>query len=354
MAVYNGEKYLQESIEGILNQTYTNFEFLIINDCSTDNTSEILASYEDPRISIFVNKQNLGLTRSLNIGLRLARGIYIARQDVDDISLPIRLEKQVDFIERNSRFALLGTGIAVINEYKEIMYEKIFPEDPLLLRWHMLFKTTIAHSSVMFHKEKVRQIGGYDSSLKFAQDYDLWSRLILKYDIATLPEILILLRNHKDNISLKYGEKQQQVAIKCMSQNISKIVLREIPLNIIRDLRTIMTMGILDSKKNLHKAIKLYECIYLKVIHEWKPNKNITLKIKKDYLNTMKIIILNHSDSQRLLALQSILTIFFIDLKALFSLKILLCIIKIFLGRYLISQFKGLLRKKQSIMSNPN
>ena len=102
MAVYNGEKYLLEAIESILNQTYTNFEFLIINDGSTDSTEEIILSYSDQRIRYIKNEQNLKLIASLNKGLDLAKGKYIARMDADDISLPDRLEKQVNFLERNS------------------------------------------------------------------------------------------------------------------------------------------------------------------------------------------------------------------------------------------------------------
>ncbi|HKQ33129.1 MAG TPA: glycosyltransferase family A protein, partial [Thermodesulfobacteriota bacterium] len=109
MTVYNGEKFLNEAIDGILNQTFRDFEFLIINDGSTDGSREIIKSYKDPRINLVDNESNIGLTASLNRGLSLAGGEYIARQDADDISLPERLEKQISILERNPDIALLGS-----------------------------------------------------------------------------------------------------------------------------------------------------------------------------------------------------------------------------------------------------
>jgi len=109
MSVYNGEKYLREAIESILNQTFRDFEFIIINDGSTDKTSEILSSYNDPRIVIINNKRNIGLTKSLNKGLKMVKGEYIARQDADDVSLPERLERMVNFLDMNRDVGLLGS-----------------------------------------------------------------------------------------------------------------------------------------------------------------------------------------------------------------------------------------------------
>ena len=109
LSVYNGERYLRESIESILNQTFTDFEFLIINDGSTDDSRRIISSYDDPRIQLIDNEQNIGLSQSLNKGLKLARGTYIARQDADDISEPERLAKQVSYMDRNPHIALLGS-----------------------------------------------------------------------------------------------------------------------------------------------------------------------------------------------------------------------------------------------------
>ncbi len=109
MSVYNGEKYLREAIDSILNQTFKDFEFLIIDDGSTDSSADIIRSYTDFRIRLIQNEKNIGLTRSLNKGLKLAKGEYIARMDVDDISLPIRFEKQVSFLDKYEDVKLVGS-----------------------------------------------------------------------------------------------------------------------------------------------------------------------------------------------------------------------------------------------------
>ena len=167
MSVYNGSRFLREAIESILNQTFYDFEFIIINDGSTDRTAEILATYQDKRIRIVRNSDNIGLTKSLNEGLKLARGKYIARQDADDISLPKRLERQISYLEAQPDIALLGTWANSIDERGKILWEMRPPSDPSLLRWSMLFNNNMIHSSVMFNAAKAMDIGGYDSSMVY-------------------------------------------------------------------------------------------------------------------------------------------------------------------------------------------
>ena len=116
MSVYNGEKYLREAINSILSQTFNDFEFLIINDGSTDGTADILKSYTDSRIKIINNEKNIGLTKSLNKGLKIAKGEYIARQDADDISMPERLKEEVAFLEIHKDYAVVGTFVKILNE----------------------------------------------------------------------------------------------------------------------------------------------------------------------------------------------------------------------------------------------
>src|SRR5690349_12648910 len=120
MAVYNGARYLREAVESVLNQSFQDFEFLVINDGSTDHTREIILSYDDSRIRLVDNRQNRGQTASLNLGLQLAQGDLIARQDADDISEPERLARQVLFLEDHSEVALLGTGYAKIDSHGNV------------------------------------------------------------------------------------------------------------------------------------------------------------------------------------------------------------------------------------------
>jgi len=125
MSVYNGEKYLREAIDSILNQTFTDFEFLIVNDGSTDRTAEILRSYDDPRIIIINNEKNIGLTKSLNIGLRMAKGEYIARMDADDVSMPERLQKQIELLNQKKNTGLVGTYYTIINEKGKVFFGEV-------------------------------------------------------------------------------------------------------------------------------------------------------------------------------------------------------------------------------------
>ena len=160
MSVYNGEKYLREAVNSILNQTFKDFEFIIINDGSTDGTREILESYNDPRI-ILIHKGNMGLTQSLNKGIALAKGKYIARQDADDISLPERLEKQIEFLERNEKVALLGTAIEIIDEIGNYLQTIKPPTDDSSIRKGIKQNNYFCHGSVIFKRQGFFELGGY-------------------------------------------------------------------------------------------------------------------------------------------------------------------------------------------------
>ncbi|GAB1545569.1 hypothetical protein NUACC21_82450 [Scytonema sp. NUACC21] len=208
MAVYNGERYLQEAIESILNQTFLDFEFLIVNDGSIDSTREIILSYNDPRIRLVNNDNNLGLTRSLNKGLQLAKGELIARQDADDISEPERLAKQVAFLERHREVVLVGTWYKEIDAYGKLIGDRQLPCDYIQIRWGLLFYCPFVHSAVMLRKSTVLEhIGFYDESLVYAQDYELWCRIARHLVVANLDEYLLKLRINPWSMTQTYGEK---------------------------------------------------------------------------------------------------------------------------------------------------
>lgn len=200
MPVYNGEKYLHQAIDSILGQTFTDFEFLIINDGSTDSSAEIIESYNDPRIRLVHNKTNLKLIETLNKGIRLARGQYIARMDCDDISMPERLSKQVVFMDAHPEVNILGTGFYVIDSKGKSSYKVLFPLNHHFLSWSLCFYCPICHPSTIIRKDALLKIGGYDPKMLHAEDYDLWRRLSKKTKLANLPEILLCLRKHKDSV----------------------------------------------------------------------------------------------------------------------------------------------------------
>jgi len=193
MAVHNEEAYLQEAINSILGQSFSDFEFIIIDDASTDRTGSILKNYarQDARLVVLHNSINLGLAASLNRGLMTAQGQYVARLDGDDICLPNRLGRQVNFLETNLDIGLLGTAVEVINQQGETIYEKYPPLHHDQLKILLMFNNFFEHSSIMIRRQCLEQIGYYDVSKDRAEDYDLWGRLSRYSKVANLPEVLV-------------------------------------------------------------------------------------------------------------------------------------------------------------------
>lgn len=194
MSVYNGEKYLREAIESILNQTFTDFEFIIVNDGSTDGSLEIIQSYDDKRIKIINNEKNIGLTKSLNKALKVARGEYIARQDADDVSLPNRFEKQIKYLEKHPEVALLGTSVYLIDEKGKIIGKRMALAKPTFKE--LCKGNRFSHGSVMFEKAVITELGGYNELLRYVQDYELWLRIAKSYEIRNLTQVLYKWRFH--------------------------------------------------------------------------------------------------------------------------------------------------------------
>lgn len=225
MSVYNGEPFLVEAIESILNQTFDNFEFIIINDSSSDSSLDILTSYTDRRIKLINNDTNIGLTKSLNKGLKVASGKYIARMDADDIAYKYRLEKQYNFLEHNNEIGVLGTQ--AISNGKFLNYKIKHPTSDYHIKWKLFFSNPIVHPSVMYHKTLIESIGGYNENKLYGQDYDLWVRLIPITKFANLDKACIFLRRHRENISIKKESKQRVYAIQTINALYSEILERK-------------------------------------------------------------------------------------------------------------------------------
>ena len=212
MPVYNGERYLKESIDSIINQTFTDFEFIIVDDGSTDKTSTILDSYTDPRIIKLKNPENLGMTDSLNRGLLISQGKFIARMDADDISLPERLAKQVSFMENNPQVGLCGTWIQLINSDRSKSNILKLPTDDATLRCELLFDSPLAHPSVIFNRKHLFASRlAYNPSYQYCQDYDLWVRCSNHFALANIPEVLLNYRFHPDQLGRCYSESSQRL-----------------------------------------------------------------------------------------------------------------------------------------------
>jgi glycosyltransferase involved in cell wall biosynthesis len=224
MTVYNGERYLRKAIQSILTQTLENFEFIIINDGSTDNTAEILKSYQDPRMKV-IHQENTGVSISINRGLKLCRGKYIARMDADDISLPERLNLQVDFLERNSDYVMVGTGVVVIDEKDKVLSKFGLSSDDLGIKWVCLFDSPFAQSSVMIRKDAIVRANYYKEGVDyFVEDYDLWSRIVYIEKVANLKDVVHQYRDNPQGISRSNKEAQERQALQISFNNINSLI----------------------------------------------------------------------------------------------------------------------------------
>jgi glycosyltransferase involved in cell wall biosynthesis len=221
MPVYNAGVFLRPTLETILRQTYRDFEFLIINDCSTDDSLETIRSFGDPRIRVHTNPVNMGQTKSLNVGLRLARGKYVVVNDADDYSLPRRIETQLDFIIKNPEYPVVGTSCYIMDREGQIMRTFLRPTDPREIQMQFLSDTPMTHGSVIMQKDAILAMGGYNEEFRIIQDYELWSTLMRKGSrVMNIPEILVVIRTFADSISFKERDAQTLENGKTIQANV--------------------------------------------------------------------------------------------------------------------------------------
>jgi glycosyltransferase involved in cell wall biosynthesis len=203
LSVYNGANFLSEAVDSVLRQTLPDFEFVIVDDASTDDTASFLASIADRRVRIIRNPVNLGLTCSLNLALREARGRYVARLDHDDVALPNRLEKQKVFLDDNPDVCLVGSWAEYIDAFGKSKGVWKTPTSPESVARDMLRGNCFIHPSAMFRRDAVENVGGYNETLRYSQDYDLWLRMLDHGLGANIPECLVRYRIHPGQITSK-------------------------------------------------------------------------------------------------------------------------------------------------------
>lgn len=231
MSVYNGERYLKQSIDSVLLQTYSNFEFIIINDGSTDSSLDIINSYQDKRI-VLISRENKGLIYSLNQAFAIATGEYIARQDADDISEPDRFIKQIEYI-RNQKLDFLGSSAVMIDEHGNFMKKIIKPE--LISDSYFYKANPFIHGSVMFKRSILDEISlWYNQDMLYMEDYDFFWRISKKFKCANIQLALYKWRHHNNSISSKRIEVQvENVFLRRLLErgDINKLSVNELSNN---------------------------------------------------------------------------------------------------------------------------
>lgn len=276
MPVYNAEPFLREAINSILEQSFRPFEFLIIDDGSTDRSAEIVASYRDPRIRFVRNRRNIGITATLNKGIGLAACQLIARMDADDISHPQRLQKQYSYMARNPHCALLSTWARVISEDKKFVRLERYRTD--FYYYNLTFECWMYHPTIVFRKSAVEQLGMY--SMPYSEDYDLFWKLSVHFPIANLAEALVDYRITSTSLNMvSRKEEYERANVQNVLRNIRYYMgedfqISHSSLELLRhnfkpiaanySLRTVLrTLGILDrvtgkilKKENVNRDVK--------------------------------------------------------------------------------------------------
>jgi glycosyltransferase involved in cell wall biosynthesis len=209
--IYNGAAHFRAAIDSVLAQTFEDFELLLVDDASTDDSVAVVESYDDSRIRLLRNEHNLGQVPTTNRGLREARGEYVARLDQDDACLPRRLEHQVALLDAQPNVAVVGCGIEYVEPGGRIVstLEPRIDDFPHFVFLLLANAVPLAHSAVMYRREEVTALGGYDESVRLVEDQDLWRRLALRRrDARVVPDILLRYLIHEGQQSRTHHEEQ--------------------------------------------------------------------------------------------------------------------------------------------------
>jgi glycosyltransferase involved in cell wall biosynthesis len=281
LAVYNGAAFVSEAVKSILNQTFSNFELIIINDGSLDNSEKVLDLFNDSRIIRIKNEKNLGLINSLNAGIKIARGEYIARMDADDISVPNRFEKQVEFLENNKNIGVLGTAVYCIDK-KGLIISKL--TQPLLheaIVWKMCFECALIHPSVMMRKSVLLEDGPYDLEFKHIEDTELWMRLLERVEFANLPDVLHKYRLHGSSIGNLQSNIQYELSLVLRKNFLNNFF----KLNISTNLNSwFSSKDVVLSEVEKKEGINLLFGIYEGILQKFFPSKNSLDFIRVDFI----------------------------------------------------------------------
>ena len=224
MPVYNGERYLAEAIASVLGQTYADFEFIIVDDGSTDGSADIIREYaaRDSRIRFIRLERNLGKANAGNAGIEATSGKYVAMMDCDDVCLPDRLRKQVHFLESHPEIDVVGITIWFADQDLKPLAPLPMPLEHPLIAWEQLFGANIAHP-VLLRREPLLAVGGYEEHRRICPDKELWSRLLSISRFANLSDVLMLYRQHPQSSSSKHRKWQQAESAEILKRTLERL-----------------------------------------------------------------------------------------------------------------------------------
>ena len=224
MSTYNGERFISEAIDSILKQTFPHFELIVIDDGSTDGTPNVLQTIQDNRVTIIRHRKNLGIAASQNRAIAVAKGEYLALMDHDDVSVPERLQVQVDFLDQHPKVALVGSSCISIDE-NGVSRSEPYSTDEVMLKWMpLLCNCPLFHTSLMVRRSAVAQVGGYSGNYLYAGDYELISKLVAQNAVANLPQPLVKWRAHNSSTSSVHARKLTEEATDISRRNINRLL----------------------------------------------------------------------------------------------------------------------------------
>lgn len=261
MPVYNTAPYLAEAMLSILSQSYRDFEFLIIDNGSTDASPEIIRSFKDSRIRVVRLDKNVGPPPALNFGLREIKTKYIARMDADDVSLPNRLSAQVAFLEKHPEFVLVGSQYRTVNATGRVSSALALPTTLNNIRWKLMFNAPFVHSAVVLRTEIIKALDGYNECFRYAADFDLWSRLVRNnYKVANLSKVYVLNRKHGAQDGAVAGiQKLLDEAAEVCATNIEHFTDLKVSKEEVLSLQNLLTRQVECPLEQLPVALRLFK-----------------------------------------------------------------------------------------------
>ncbi|MCD8511609.1 MAG: glycosyltransferase [Bacillus sp. (in: Bacteria)] len=307
MSVYNGEKYLQEAVDSVLAQTYTNIELIIVNDGSTDSTKSILNTIKDKRARVIHFKKNRGAAQALNLGIHKAHGEWIAINDADDISYPKRIEEQVNYLKKHPDLVGIGTLVKYFTDHPKLPIKKLkigekrnnYFQSRESIRNQMIFGSPVIHSSMMFSKEVFMEVGGYNPDYTITYDHELWLKLLEKGDIEKVPKVLLNYRVNPSSLAhrnnYKTSNEIQVTSSRAIQRNLKRRGISSPKIIVIGSKE-----GVNNYKSNIaiHSGMTVTKSI--DVLSDWKSKAKRAVKsVSKGHVDS--IIVLGEKKSERII-----------------------------------------------------